>query len=123
MLARRMVERFERGAKKAEGNPQQMIDEFAGRLDVGRPSEICRPVARTLAAPERPAMIDQRDSLSRWCGTGHAARGRLRLSLQEVELMCRIDRLYVEHVVYGSRRLRSALCAKARRSDGGVCCA
>ena len=117
-LVKRATELFARGNKApAAADAQKVIDDLPSedRSAAGRAGFSCR-AARHLPTAERRAMIAPKAglSVSRQCtllGIGRSSfyyRPRPE-SAEELDLLKRLDRIFTEHPVYGSRRLQVAL--------------
>src|SRR5437762_11765031 len=117
-LVKRAGELFARGSKvPAAEDAQKVIDDLhrkIGQLQVER-DLACR-AARHLPSAERRAMIAPEAglSVSRQCVLLGLARSSFYYrprpeSAEELELLKRLDRIFTDHPVYGSRRLQVAL--------------
>jgi len=117
-LVKRAAELFARGSKApAAEDAQKVIDDLHRKIGqaAGRVRFSCR-AARHLPSAERRAMIAPEAglSLSRQCALLGIARSSFYYrprpeSAAELELLKRLDRIFTDHPVYGSRRLQVAL--------------
>jgi putative transposase len=117
-LVTRAGELFGRGSKApAADDAQKVIDDLhrkIGQLQVE--CDFLAGAARHLPSAERRAMIAPKAALSvtRQCALLGIARSTFYYrsrpeSAAELELLKRLDRIFTDHPVYGSRRLQVAL--------------
>jgi len=120
-LVKRATELFARGSKApaaaAAADAQKVIDDLhpQDRAAAGRVRFSCR-AARHLPSAERRAMMAPEAglSISRQCALLGVARSSFYYRprpepAEELELLKRLDRIFTDHPVYGSRRLQVAL--------------